>query len=56
VDPTTGRLLYKPKTGRGPLYARHAPEQGVGEYLYSLQIEKVRAAVGPEGAGVPTPE
>jgi hypothetical protein len=41
VDPTTGRVLYKPQTGRGPVYARHAPEQAVGEYLYSLQTDKV---------------
>jgi hypothetical protein len=41
VDPATGRPLYKPQTGRAPYYTRHAPEQGVGEYLYSLQMEKV---------------
>ncbi|GBF97125.1 hypothetical protein Rsub_10136 [Raphidocelis subcapitata] len=40
VDPATGRALYKPQTGRAPYYTRHAPEQGVGDYLYSLQTEK----------------
>ena len=42
VDPATGRPLYRPITGRGPSFARRAPEQAVGEYLYSLQTERVR--------------
>ncbi len=45
-DPTTGRRLYNPQTGRAPYFTRHAPGQGVGEYLYNLQGEKVGARLG----------
>jgi len=41
MDPTTGRPLYTPQTGRGPSYTRRAKEQNVGDYLYSLHQERV---------------
>lgn len=41
VDPSTGRPLYQPQTGRAPHFSRYAPGQGVGDYLYSLQTERV---------------
>ena len=40
VDPATGRRLFQPRTGRAPAFARHAPGQAVGEYLYKLQSER----------------
>ncbi|GBF98697.1 hypothetical protein Rsub_11411 [Raphidocelis subcapitata] len=40
IDPATGRTLFKPKTGRGPSFTRRAPEQPVGDYLFSLQHER----------------
>eukprot|EP00879_Flechtneria_rotunda_P016181 GHRR01016925.1.p1 GENE.GHRR01016925.1~~GHRR01016925.1.p1 ORF type:complete len:770 (+),score=302.29 GHRR01016925.1:355-2664(+) len=47
VDPTTGRKLFQPETGRAPIYTRNTSQLPVGEYLYSLkqqQEDKARAA------------
>jgi hypothetical protein len=47
VDPTTGKRLFHPETGRAPNFARgNAKAGGVGEYLYNLkqqQDDKARA-------------
>eukprot|EP00882_Tetradesmus_deserticola_P010443 GHRQ01011028.1.p1 GENE.GHRQ01011028.1~~GHRQ01011028.1.p1 ORF type:complete len:155 (+),score=61.03 GHRQ01011028.1:637-1101(+) len=47
VDPTTGKKLFHPETGRAPNFARgNAKAGGVGEYLYNLkqqQDDKARA-------------
>jgi hypothetical protein len=47
VDPTTGKKLFHPETGRAPNFARgNAKSGGVGEYLYNLkqqQDDKARA-------------
>ncbi|KAI8463811.1 MAG: hypothetical protein J3K34DRAFT_135272 [Monoraphidium minutum] len=44
TDPATGRPLYRPQIGRAPAFTRHRPEQGVGEYLFSLQGEREEKA------------
>jgi len=41
-DPNTGRSLFTPQTGRAPYFTRHTSNQGVGDYLFSMQTEKVR--------------
>jgi hypothetical protein len=47
VDPTTGKKLFHPETGRAPNFARgNAMAGGVSEYLYNLkqqQDDKARA-------------
>ena len=49
MDPVTGKQRYTPQTGRGPQYARHGADEGVGEYLYKLQEEKVCVWGGVRG-------